>query len=634
MNKIALFLLLALVAPVHAQWARLGFDILGNNYDYVTLRNPSDGDSIVFRASDRKWIAGSGGGMSSLAIQTDGVAQGTATTLNFTNGLRGSGGTTGNVSPTYGTSANTFTQGNDARLPLAPAAGRRGDVVVYDAAGTAMTAIDAGTATDQAYFSLGANTPGAFRVIATADVDEILALTDLTGVTATTGSGTTVPFATSPTLTTPVLVNPTINNTGTTVTVLHGNATGGTAFAVVTPADAAGNTSGSGNFALVTSPALTTPILSNPTINNTGTTVTVLHGNATGGTAFAVVTPADAAGNTSGSGNFALVTSPTLATPILNNPTINNTGTASTVLHGASGGVGATQFGKVVAADATVTGTGDTFVMSESPAISGTLTCPILTNGGAATVKIDETNGFELRTDAGASGSTFVPSAGAVTVNVDGAAGALTLAAGDRYKLTGQAGAPATFDAGSLAFDTTGSMFVAKSATGNVTLSGCAGPPLLAASTVTGQTSFTDIGPQLPTAASSLAIGSAFRLDGMMGTFGTNSTDTFEWQLLYNATVIASFAAGSPGTGLSNELVEVNTFATIRSIGASGTVAVSAVVSYRAGSSVFSRQRNVTAVPVTIDTTAAGTWKWQVKHGSSNAANTITMQAGAWTKVN
>lgn len=45
-----------------------------------------------------------------------------------------------------------------------------------------------------------------------------------------------------------------------------------------------------------------------------GTSTQVLHG---GGPAFAVVTPADAAGNTSGGGNFALVSGPTFIAPTL-----------------------------------------------------------------------------------------------------------------------------------------------------------------------------------------------------------------------------------------------------------------------------------------------------------------------------
>ena len=56
-------------------------------------------------------------------------------------------------------------------------------------------------------------------------------------------------------------------------------------------------------------------------LGSLGTTVTVLHGNASGLPSFAVTTPADAAGNTSGSGNFCLVTSCTMVTPALGTPT-------------------------------------------------------------------------------------------------------------------------------------------------------------------------------------------------------------------------------------------------------------------------------------------------------------------------
>jgi hypothetical protein len=56
------------------------------------------------------------------------------------------------------------------------------------------------------------------------------------------------------------------------------------------------------------------------TLGSLGTTVTVLHGNASGDPSFGVVTPSDAAGNTSGSGNFALVTSPTIVTPVITSP--------------------------------------------------------------------------------------------------------------------------------------------------------------------------------------------------------------------------------------------------------------------------------------------------------------------------
>jgi hypothetical protein len=73
-----------------------------------------------------------------------------------------------------------------------------------------------------------------------------------------------------------------LGSLGTTVTVLHGNAAGAPTFAVVTPADAAGNTSGSGNFALVTSPVFTTPTLGAATATSVnGLTITSSTGTLT-----------------------------------------------------------------------------------------------------------------------------------------------------------------------------------------------------------------------------------------------------------------------------------------------------------------------------------------------------------------
>lgn len=66
-----------------------------------------------------------------------------------------------------------------------------------------------------------------------------------------------------------------------------------------------------------------------------GTSTTLLHGNATGPPAFAVVAPADASGNTNGSGNFVLTTSPTLVTPVLGAATGTSLNLSGTAIAGA-----------------------------------------------------------------------------------------------------------------------------------------------------------------------------------------------------------------------------------------------------------------------------------------------------------
>jgi hypothetical protein len=74
---------------------------------------------------------------------------------------------------------------NDTRNNPLPAAGTRGNIPVVNAGGTAYTGIDEGTANDQALFSLGANTPGAFRAIVATDIDELLTVEQLSDVTIT-----------------------------------------------------------------------------------------------------------------------------------------------------------------------------------------------------------------------------------------------------------------------------------------------------------------------------------------------------------------------------------------------------------------------------------------------------------------
>lgn len=74
---------------------------------------------------------------------------------------------------------------NSVRMNPAPAAGTRGNIPVVNAAGTAYEGIDEGTATDQALFSLGTNTPGAFRAVAATDIDELITFAQLSDAAVT-----------------------------------------------------------------------------------------------------------------------------------------------------------------------------------------------------------------------------------------------------------------------------------------------------------------------------------------------------------------------------------------------------------------------------------------------------------------
>lgn len=88
-------------------------------------------------------------------------------------------------------------------------------------------------------------------------------------------------------------------------------------------------------------PALATfraPVLASADFASQGTTTTLLHGNAAGNPSFAVVTPSDASGNTSGSGNFALVDSPVFTTQI-STPAIKTASGALTVTPAAGSGI-------------------------------------------------------------------------------------------------------------------------------------------------------------------------------------------------------------------------------------------------------------------------------------------------------
>jgi hypothetical protein len=109
-------------------------------------------------------------------------------------------------------------------------------------------------------------------------------------------------------------------NQGTTTTVLHGNAAGNPAFGSVVSADLnITPTTCTNQFLTATSSTATgtcaTATLASAQFANQGATNQVLHGNAAGNPSFAAVAPSDAAGNTSGTGSFALTTGAALSGP-------------------------------------------------------------------------------------------------------------------------------------------------------------------------------------------------------------------------------------------------------------------------------------------------------------------------------
>ena len=166
----------------------VGWAVVVDNFLSVPLTQgtPTDSQIWKFSSATGKWVLASdnvGAGASDASVTVKGI-------------------TKLSVAPVSATDPIAVGD-NDTRNNVAPAAGVRGNVAAVNAAGTAWTSIDEGTATDQALFSLGANTPGAFRAVAAGDIDELITLAQLAGVTATTGSGTVVVLDTSPTVATP-----------------------------------------------------------------------------------------------------------------------------------------------------------------------------------------------------------------------------------------------------------------------------------------------------------------------------------------------------------------------------------------------------------------------------------------------
>lgn len=210
-------LLLVLAAPACAQWATMGISILDQPLDYVTIRQKNDGYVLTYRASDNKWIAASSGGGA-----PSGAAGGDLTGSSYPNPVIAAGAVDA------GKLATTVTN----RLNPVPAA--VGNIPVDAGAATPYTFIDGSDAdTAKALFATGASSAPAMRLILATDIDELLALSDLTDVAGKSGTGSVVLMSGSPTvlgtLTVPnaalgsvTLADQTANATSTGILVRNG----------------------------------------------------------------------------------------------------------------------------------------------------------------------------------------------------------------------------------------------------------------------------------------------------------------------------------------------------------------------------------------------------------------------------
>lgn len=141
-----------------------------------------------------------------------------------------------------------------------------------------------------------------------------------------------------------------------------------------------------------TDAAWTALTLASAQFANQGTANTVLHGNASGNPTWGVVTPSDAAGNTSGSGNFVLVTSPTLVTPVLGAASYTTlTGGSLTLTNGAAIQTGTTAADTVLFQARDVDGGAYTTLLTMTANNLPSLTATLTDNGTSIVDDVDPT---------------------------------------------------------------------------------------------------------------------------------------------------------------------------------------------------------------------------------------------------
>jgi len=221
--------------------------------------------------------------------QNQGTSLGTAVTFNCSTGL--------NCTLTSGTLTITASGGTGTVTSIATTAPLGGGTITTTGTLTCTTCVVAtAPGVGLAHFA------GSTQTVTSSAVTSA----DATGNTSGSGNFCLVTSCVmvTPNLGTPsalVLTNATglplsaLANLGTTVTVLHGNAAGNPSFAVVTPSDAAGNISGSGNFCLVTSCVMVTPALGTPASGVMSNTTTATQAALTNNTTLASTAYADAA---------------------------------------------------------------------------------------------------------------------------------------------------------------------------------------------------------------------------------------------------------------------------------------------------------------------------------------------------
>lgn len=628
-------LLLFALTPFLAGWTFLGDNILGHSYDYVTVRTPTNGDVLMYRSSDGKWIAGSAA--SSTADASVSVKGLTRLSINP-------------ASPTAPIAVGV----NDPTVNPTPTAANAGNIPVVPAGGGAYVHINPPTGTDTFLASTGDALAPAFRVIAQADIDELLSLSDLTNVGPMTEAVGDILYVDS--------IGPVVwtrlpkSTDGMILTLASGKPSWAAASGV---ADASVVVKGA--TALSINPAsATAPIavgMNDPTVNPTptsanqgkipvvptgggaythvgpGTTTTVLHGNAAGVPTYGVVTASDA--NTTITDRL----NPTPATqgtiPVdAGSGAYGRTaqGSTNTLLHGV--GAGTPTWSKLVASDvtgATLTATemasSVTNRLMVTPATVGRIS--VDGGSGAAAVALAQgTSGYVLQSAGAGANPAFNAMSGTGTTALSNTAPVIT----DMLGITGQAGNPGTFTAGFYSYDTTKKDFKDSSTVGVLTRGGTYSVQIAdsaAIASTAAETAFDTLPPAFP--ANTLTAGRVIRWRAKYLYSNTGApTYTIKWKL--GSTIIADSGAGwvTP-TGVTNAIITSSGELTIRSIATPASTTYDSNVETKNDNFGAASAASVIGGPTgrfgspaaTFDATASqqltDTWTWS----ASSSSNTI-----------